>query len=88
MVVLTDDCLMQVVKQVFTKLDVDVEGRISFEEFLQLFRSTHSAAPQPHQHSAVPYQQQNLNSLDVTSSGYYNLAIGLPLLPKVKGILN
>ncbi|XP_054260732.1 blastoderm-specific protein 25D [Macrosteles quadrilineatus] len=65
----------EVVKQVFAKLDVDAEGRISFEEFLELFRSTHTQtqsadSDSPRNIQPSSFQHQHLSSLDVTSSGY------------------
>ncbi|XP_046664014.1 blastoderm-specific protein 25D [Homalodisca vitripennis] len=60
----------EVVKQVFAKLEVDAEGRISFEEFLQLFRGSHNPPVSSHPHNSPSFQQQHLTSLDITSSGY------------------
>lgn len=63
----------EVINQVFSKLDLDHKGRISFEEFLQLFRS---GTPQSPSHPVVsspppqPFQSSHLASLDINSTGY------------------
>uniref|UniRef100_A0A1B6E6N5 EF-hand domain-containing protein n=1 Tax=Clastoptera arizonana TaxID=38151 RepID=A0A1B6E6N5_9HEMI len=61
----------EVVKQVFAKLDVDGSGSISFEDFLQLFRTGTPPSPSHLALSPLPqsFHQPNLTSLEISPLG-------------------